>query len=722
MQVQFDTCVAIMVRRAITLDKNIDELNVDREVVNEWKQSRASFLIQIRNPQAHVVDVVLSVFQGIWKSLSQLPIDNRLYLPPLYQNSLTLTNLLKYFIGELVSRENGSLLQSGNMILNGVQGTGKTTLLKAIVIAVAICCEKFFFVYHNYKDGLYSSGQLITECVHRFVHGKCDGKFEDIAAQYSDDTHTCLKTLSDSNCYIGIAADEIQHVIVIDERLSRRIAVMKSLEGFARTELHHVFLILSGSSANLIRLLFRSMRPESLQNFDFDLNASLCQRYYVPANRTVQSLQFYISDRYPHKEFTDSDIRTMLMATGGIGRFVHNYVQNPIAASINSGRKADPRTLYADPATLYFLIANLIVSVNSELFDSLKNSAFDGLDRCPGVSKKIVEDVLAEIGQCNADAVINNLVDQGVLYVSDDGPLDDMLAVELAVPQDYQLFATDGVSFNDYTLFAASLLMIYGGIENNAGKAFERFVRFRLHHLNYRFRYRGRYLVIIDGILYIGQYADAKYSKERSSQGEVVVDIDTFGQDELLAWEGEIGLDGVCIRVDRVDDKSTVTVDGWQCKGGHWCLQMGGGAIKTTRDCFLESGTVENVSDKQLNGILAKAEVGFLTIVQSICNTIPNCSITIGQLMLNTTKCGMIAQKSLERCYTIPQSMVSKFPGICAGQHTHLLSYSVLFYDKDQWLRDVLINDRRLLLLLPPRSAVTDVRRHDGNISRCIVC
>lgn len=722
MQVQFDTCVAIMVRRAITLDENIEELNVDRAVLDDWKRFRISFLAEIRNPKADVVDAVLSVFQEIWKSLSQLPIDSRLYLPPLYQNSLTLTNLLKHFIGELVSRENGSLLQSGNMILNGVQGTGKTTLLKAMVIVVAICCERFFFIYHNYKDGLYSSGQLIAECVHRFVHGKCDGKFGDFAATYPHDTHICLKTLSDTNCYIGIVADEVQHVVAIDERLLWRIAVMKSLEGFARTELHHVFLILSGSSASLIKLLFRSMRPESLQNFDFDLNASLCQRYYVPAIRTVRSLRLYLSDRYPHKEFTDSDIGTMLMATGGIGRFVHNYVQNPKAAAAISGRKADPRTLYVDPSTLYFLIANLIVSVNSELFDSLKNSTFEGLDRCPGVSKNIVEDVLAEIGQYNANNVINNLVDQGVIYVSDDGPLDAMFSVELAVPQDYQLFTADGVCFDDYTLFAASLLMIYGGIENNAGKAFERFVRFRLHQLDSRFRYRGRYLVIVHDKLYVGQYADAKYSKERSSQGEAVVDLDTFGQDEMFAWEGEIGLDGVCIRVERANDKSTVTVDGWQCKGGYWQQQMGGGAMNTTRDRFLQSGTVENISDKQLNGVLAKAEVGFLTICQSLCNTIDNCSVTIGQLMINTTKDGMLAEKSLERHYKIPQNMVSKFPGVAPRQHTRLLSYSVIFHDKDQWLRDALIDDKRLLLLLPPRSAVTDMRRHDENRSHCVVC
>mmetsp|Transcript_7793 Transcript_7793/g.11598 ORF Transcript_7793/g.11598 Transcript_7793/m.11598 type:complete len:238 (-) Transcript_7793:1264-1977(-) len=230
---------------------------------------------------------------------------------------------------------------------------GKRLYSKQWFLWLPFVVINFFFIYHNYETGLESSSQLIAECVHRFVNGICNGKFGDFAAEYSHDTHTCLRTLSGHNCYIGIAADEVQDVVVIDDNLLWRINIMKSLEEFSRTELHHVFLILTGSSSSLIRLLFRSRRPASLQNFDFDLNASLCQRNDVPANRTVHSLRSYLSECYPHQKFSDSEICAMLMATGGIGRFVHNYVQNPMAGA-SSGRKVDPRTVvYADPSTLY---------------------------------------------------------------------------------------------------------------------------------------------------------------------------------------------------------------------------------------------------------------------------------------------------------------------------------------------------------------------------------
>ena len=40
---RFDTCAAIILRRAVTLDKNFEELNGHRDVVKKWKQSRVSF-------------------------------------------------------------------------------------------------------------------------------------------------------------------------------------------------------------------------------------------------------------------------------------------------------------------------------------------------------------------------------------------------------------------------------------------------------------------------------------------------------------------------------------------------------------------------------------------------------------------------------------------------------------------------------------------------------
>ena len=430
----------------------------------------------------------------------------------------------------------------------GSKAQEKQLSLKLWLFVVAICCDKFFLIYHNFKNGLYSVSQLIAECVHRFVKGDCEGVFGEHAAKYPENHQVSLRVLAEKGgAYIGIAADEVQQVIVVDDRLSWRINVMKSLEKFARTEMNHVFLILCGSSASFVRLLFRSKRPEALRNFDFDLNASLCERFYVPANRTMESLKLCLSNRYPERQFTDTDVCTMLMTTGGIGRFVHNYVLSESRTS--SGRKANPRKLYADTATCYFLIANLVILMNSTSFDNMKECRFEGILKCPGVSMKKVEKVLTEIGHYDAISVVDNLVNEGVLYVSDDGPLDDLCTVELAVPQDWQFFCSDGeVSVDDYTLFAASLLMIYGGIENNTGKPFERFVRCRLHQLNSRFHYRGRYLKIVEGLLYVGCYVDQKYSKEYRSVHELV-DKNTFQEDELFAWEGEVGLDGICIRV-----------------------------------------------------------------------------------------------------------------------------------------------------------------------------
>lgn len=725
-KIRFDTCNVIKVRRAITFDEHVDALNVDHNFVKEWRVLRKSFLEEIKKKEINH-NKILEIFESIWCSLSKLRIDHTLYLPPLYQKNIMLTNLLQRFVGEIVSRENGSMLQSGNIILNGVQGTGKTTLLKAMVIVVAICCEKFFFIYHNFKEGLFTSDQLIKECVYRFQNGKCDGKFGDIAKTYQRDLSVSLEPLAKLNIYVGIAADEVQQVIVVDKDLDWRINIMKSLENFARTEMNHVFLILSGSAANLARLLFRSMRPKNLVDFDFDLNASLCDRYYVAANRNKSSLESYLKDRYPTHVFDSSEICKILMKTGGIGRFVHNYMQNFAVDGYNptTGRKANPRALYADPSTFYLIIANLIMAKNSVIFSSLKNNSYNELTHCPGVPLNDVIDLLNQIGKYDSVAIVNNLVDLGVLYVSQDGPLDSFYKVEFAVPLDWVLIENNKnneISLDDYTLFAASFLMIYAGIENNAGKAFERFVRCRLYHLNSNFHYYGRFLRIIDKKLYIGEYEDAIYSKECISLVKEI-DLNSFVYEaELFVWEGEIGLDGVCIRVERVNNddvdqskkKKTkipnVFISGWQCKGGHWENSVGGGAIKTSRDSYITSGNVENIVDRQVNGILTKAEVGLLTIMNALCNTIDKCDVSIGHVMINTTKDATVGRKSLEKTYIIPKTMTSKFPLIRKNrQDRSQFSYTVIFYDKDQWFRVVLKNDKRLLELLPvPVAADTD--------------
>mmetsp|Transcript_7793 Transcript_7793/g.11599 ORF Transcript_7793/g.11599 Transcript_7793/m.11599 type:complete len:101 (-) Transcript_7793:466-768(-) len=100
----------------------------------------------------------------------------------------------------------------------------------------------------------------------------------------------------------------------------------------------------------------------------------------------------------------------------------------------------------------------------------------------------------------------------------------------------------------------------------------------------------------------------------------------------MLTREGETGVDVICIRVEMTDRDNrtvcgrrrpnkqdlkipTVMVDGWQCKGGYWKLSMGEGVMKTSRDLCIETGRVENISDKLLNGVFAKAEVGLLTII-----------------------------------------------------------------------------------------------------------
>ena len=141
--------------------------------------------------------------------------------------------------------------------------------------------------------------------------------------------------------------------------------------------------------------------------------------------------------------------------------------------------------------------------------------------------------------------------------------------------------------------------------------------------------------------------------------------------------------------------------------------------MKTFRKAFQDFGTVKDISDEQLNGVLIKAEVGFLTILQSICKTVDKCSVAIGQLMITTTKIGTLAQLSLSSCYQIPQVMMSKFPAIASNI---TLSYSVILHDKDEWFRDILRagQESSLLSLLPPLSGAIEAIDEDRK-KNCVI-
>ena len=291
---------------------------------------------------------------------------------------------------------------------------------------------------------------------------------------------------------------------------------------------------------------------------------------------------------------------------------------------------------------------------------------------------------MESVGCTNPADTVLQLVDQGVLYV------DNLSStVSLTILEDGLLFAPneEKSSFEDYTRFAASLLMVYGGIGNNAGKPLEQFIRSRLKALNPKFNYCGRSLKIIDERIHI----------INSSETVALSPAVLCNGSELFVWENEVGLDGICI--EFTPKEKVVVVHGWQCKGGSIFAEIGGGKIETCRKAYIRECKVDKVVDTRINGIIVKAEVGFLSILNCLCVQFLQFKVSLGDLIITTTKPVKTTEANSKN--SISKSMISKFGKI---PNNLKFTYNVCVHDGDIWFRKVRVSDNDFLKLLPPQA------------------
>eukprot|EP00762_Andalucia_godoyi_P008049 ANDGO_02219.mRNA.1 hypothetical protein len=273
-----------------------------------------------------------------------LSIDHPLYLPPIYEQSNSmLSDLLTQLVRMVLQREwnRERSFDTDHAIIGGVEGTGKTTIVKALAVAVAACSSTFFLVYVDCKSpydrpvALKWLSLLFREV---FVRQR-GSNFNQVFGHRLDDLNNAVHLLKDWDLRkvvgklpfsVGIIVDEVQSLFVpgVVDPNDVCVAAIAELEYFAK----HVpgsLAILTGSSANLRSMLFESMRDPRYSRYA-DFNKSLCQYYHVAAIRDCAQLKSYMKCRYG-REFSDEEVSEAMHFTGGIGRAVHNRVSDPAA-------------------------------------------------------------------------------------------------------------------------------------------------------------------------------------------------------------------------------------------------------------------------------------------------------------------------------------------------------------------------------------------------------
>lgn len=116
-----------------------------------------------------------------------------------------------------------------------------------------------------------------------------------------------------------------------------------------------------------------------------------------------------------------------------------------------------------------------------------------------------------------------------------------------------------------------------------------------------------------------------------------------------LSWKKEHGLDGICFEEDK--SNNFWYVDLWQCKGGRWDVEIGGGINSMTSavDNYKKRYQLKDVLDEQITEIVIKAQVGVCLIVQALRKAIPAVIIRPRRLIVTTTKqCSVFCKQTLQ--------------------------------------------------------------------------
>ena len=372
----FDTCWLLLLRFAVSVDGDGSALrarlrcSAADDIIRDLRLTRKDYLKLGQQPRGSASDTasqiadaqaVLTAFRRVWNTLSALPTKHPLYVPPIYECEMLSKLLLELILAvRLRELDSDGKHPTGHFIVGGVEGTGKTTILQAVAVAVAVCSARYFLVYVDYKELPlpYPPARIMAEVFIRSCKSEFLSRFGQLrtskghATQLLDKLDSCMDgavpgsfvKLSDLlekmatsalSCRVGLVADEIQSMVVPNAlAASPEVKLLRDLESFARHSAS-VLLIVSGSSSNLRERLFRKERDAVYDAYP-DFNQSLTSYYHVSALRTLPELQLYLAQRYSDK-FSDPIItqglaRVLLHRTGGIGRLVHDAVMAPSEA------------------------------------------------------------------------------------------------------------------------------------------------------------------------------------------------------------------------------------------------------------------------------------------------------------------------------------------------------------------------------------------------------
>lgn len=704
MPLVFDSCWLLWLRHAVV---GLAPLTSD-DLVTCSALARVPALQCARTEYAALSDkqdagAVLSIWRDVWAALGSLVPVHPLYVPPIYDESPALTQLLHHIATSVRRCEvRHGLGGTGHVALGGVEGAGKSTLVKAVSIAVAACCPTYFFAYIDYsaegiKGECVAPWRLLAELLARhrarnfsrrfgamISHEGVLGNLHPAVIVVRDEVGWTMSDMAgalaraDPPLVIGYIADEAQKLLLPHAATtSPEVLALAAIADFGKTH-PRAMIIVTGSSINIRGVLFRHSRGGLYPQYA-DFNGGLCADFSVAALRTVPELRRYLQRRYRDLEKVNDDdyVCRLLHLTGGIGRFVHEAITSDLPGDRHA--RLEEAMGDADFAALvHFIRAAKPIDGALETAIAAWKSGDDGKHLAPeDVSidfSAVAEAMRSRLPPGTAlDRLVMAWVDRSLLYCEVPAR-----TVQLARPADARVLFADAVSRHDQDRMVAVAAMLYGDIRSNAGAPLEDLLLPRIHRL-----------MPAAGASELGmlRIADEGKLQVRGAEG-VWADL-APGEVTALTrktwrWHCEQGVDGLQFEIPPdASGVTVITIHAWQCKGGDATLELGAGELSTYR----REGA--KASYDYAASALARAERGLLEVATAALTTFPSATVALGQLLLTVTRKATLtltASPLVTAPISIPDEVVVRYVTTDVLPRLSVRRYSVKFMHGTAWI------------------------------------
>lgn len=691
-------------------DLSLDE-NEDLLLSKKIKQLREEYAVvffekEIKKPVK--CEKIMEIFFRLWEFLNMVSPSHALYIPPIYSTQ-KLREVYLYFINNYLLREEGKDMDSGNMVLGGIEGTGKTTVAKSMLLAVNLLSVRYILLFFDYKysekalSKLPSIDELLVEFSIRWKHSNFREPFGVLEEKEGKSMRECVASMWQNGMGIGIGliADEIQELYAYGSE-NAKFELLRRIETFGK-KIPRAFLVLTGSSSDLHYALFQKGKDEK-GKIMVGFNRSLCTFFHIEALRDIISLDNYVQRRYG-KALSRSELQQVLYSTGGIGRRIHELLSSKITFTpIDQETETLANELYFKSNSMLFLIIALIKMKHPQPIEDLvsfwNSDTLEALvfESTFGIDYKDTHVIIAGLGIQNFDFMIYRLVDSGMLY------LNQNKRIEISIPSILKAFHNE-IAGEDLFRYAVSLAMIFTHEDVNSGKTFEKFLLPRLCKISGAIFYEyGKAGITIENKHIYIEHTDQERILLKSIHDFHLLDK------KLFFWNKEIGVDGVQFTYNELNQ--ILKIDFWQSKGGYHKNSIGGGEIETYVSTYLEDGSVKNIKDNYCGGILVKGFVGISTLLSAflaICS--PN-NLQLGNFVLTTTKDAFNARKKYHnKLVRISEKILEDFQlqNILKGSEV-----KVIIFDRTKWFRAIL--EENMLMIMPANTEDEQIDKQDDDV------